>query len=1130
MYLPVRCNALSHSISNIDNEIGLLNRLQRGVLFGGAAIMSLVILLVVGLAVYAKVSGYISDARLVYSAQKSLLLLEIETKQAAMQRGVIHAEMLWKTEQQHSAKAALARDFARQGGHIYLQAHPNVLPQLAIGDVVSKPAEMYRDYLAFSEGQAYTASASSLQRGREFTGYHYTPDEKYITFLPPPKSGDPVADVHAKSVADLIHRLAFDLGDLTDPLVDRALHESRKVKWIAPHVDPFTGQRVVKLVQPAFDGDKPFMIFVSDMPVNVLSDRLNQSAYAGNFLLISSEGEVLLQGVGSAARSDHQAQALARRVVESKVWQNSLTGCHDSYSDGVFTLGEPLSQTGWTLVYAYSWSTILSALRGLLAGYAVATALILLVLWTVVLLFHYRVFLPAHRRSLRVYESEHLNRTIIKTAPVGLSLIDQRTGEVILQNEAAGGYVVNGQPLNQRLLQIYSAREQGPDRQVTRDLNVTDAHYRSVELHVDLVPGKYQGSQVLLCSLLDITARKDAERALHDARSAADVANRAKSAFLATMSHEIRTPLHAILGSLELMEHEVQAGTLHDRVQTVSSASRALVSLIDDILDFSKVESGQMNIESVPFDLVQEVESIVHMFLPRAEEKDVALYYRVRPGLSRCMGDPFRLRQILGNLLSNAIKFTNAGEVMLEVETYGLKGASMLCLHVRDTGIGITAEQQQELFMPFVQADSSITRRFGGTGLGLALCKKIANLMGGTIHVESQAGQGSTFTVELPIAGDEPAMGECKTPLAGKRVSLLCANPQWQAAIEPHLVDWGAELQSASSPDELPRQSDVLIVMGSPRPWALADEESAASDAKHVVDILETGPLAPVEAAGRVLVSCYALKGILYALTQGAATAMNKEPETPVRDLRTATSLRILVVEDHPVNRQLFQEQLRLLGQQVVVAESSGRALEHFQLSEFDLVLTDLNMPGMDGYTLARALRAQGARIPILAVTAHASEQERATCLRAGIDEVLFKPLSIEALGNALAIYARKDFSLPSKSIEFQTFERMLLVGPLSMPIWQALSISFQQHMAAIRAGLASKDMTAVRNALHAIKGSFAMVHEQELKEHIDRVENLADEGDFKALDAELETLEHLAIEMLRHRAPSGASLDTICS
>ncbi len=419
-------------------ELGVFGKMQRGMLFGGAAVLSLAVFVVAGIGVYVKVSNYIADGREIFITHKALLLIDIETKQAALQRGVINAEFLWG--EHRPARAALLRDFKLQGGRAYLHASPRLEPQLALGDVEAKAPEAYSNYLAFSEEQAFTASASARQRGQLLTGYYYSPDEKFVSIMPPPRTGDPMQALKAHSLAELIHALAKDIGDLNDPEVDRKLLASRKVMWIPPHVDPFTGDNVFKLVQPAFDGDKPFIVFVSDLPVQALSERLAQAPYDGNMLLLSKSGDVLLEGFGSQETSPERAHALTMKVVQDGMWKRGLTQTDSSYHDGVFTISEPLSETGWALVYTYSWHTILSALQDSLWAYAAAVLTMLVLIWTFVLLFHYRVFRPAYLQSLRVYESENLSRTIIGTAPVGLSLVAFGSGDLLLQNSLGAVY------------------------------------------------------------------------------------------------------------------------------------------------------------------------------------------------------------------------------------------------------------------------------------------------------------------------------------------------------------------------------------------------------------------------------------------------------------------------------------------------------------------------------------------------------------------------------------------------------------------------------------------------------------------------------------------------------------------
>jgi GAF domain-containing protein/FixJ family two-component response regulator len=399
------------------------------------------------------------------------------------------------------------------------------------------------------------------------------------------------------------------------------------------------------------------------------------------------------------------------------------------------------------------------------------------------------------------------------------------------------------------------------------------------------------------------------------ARAEAEPANEAKSTFLATMSHEIRTPMNGVLGMMEVLERQGLGDDQLPLVATMRDSSQALLRIIDDVLDFSKIEAGRLELETTAFSLSGLVAGAVDTLRPQANSKGLEVGAEIELGSHDALvGDPTRIRQILFNLLSNAVKFTERGEVVVHAGTVPLgQGRTRVTLAVEDTGIGLDAEQQARLFQPFSQADSSTTRRYGGTGLGLSIVRRLAQLMGGDVAVDSAAGEGSTFTVTLVL---EAPPAESLTPT-------------------------------------------LPVVRPLPNPPPHAGEGTKKDP-----------PLLAGE--GRVGVG-------------------------------ERTEARLLVVDDHPVNREVLVRQLKLLGLAADTAGDGNEALAAWAPGCYAAVLADLHMPGMDGFAMTRQLRARevengGARTPIVAVTANAMRGEEERCLAAGMDAYLAKPVAIDRL------------------------------------------------------------------------------------------------------------------------------------
>jgi len=530
------------------------------------------------------------------------------------------------------------------------------------------------------------------------------------------------------------------------------------------------------------------------------------------------------------------------------------------------------------------------------------------------------------------------------------------------------------------------------------------------------------------CVGRDVTDRTESERALADARDLADAANRAKSRFLAMASHEIRTPLNGIIGMSTLLLDTALTPEQVTYATAVKTSGDALLSLIEELLDYSKIEAGKIDLEHRPFALPALIEDITELLAPRAQarELEIAAYVDERLPL-QVVGDPARLRQVLLNLAGNAIKFTSSGGVALIVEP-GIRPGEISFL-LRDTGIGIAPEAQQRIFREFEQANESTARNYGGTGLGLNISERIVKRMGGRITLQSQPGIGSTFEVSIPLGASVEAGAKAfEAPdLTGQSVLLVAPQTIESSLTARRLERWGAQTCTVSdiavAEALLPERAWHAVLID--RALGAAEvERLAAQAATHAAQrIVMFTPamrheLQPAEATA---FTGYLVKPLRAASLAARLTLQTEAPATPAVDdvaeaapvaPLAAASLSILVAEDNEINALLMRSLLARLGHRAVITTNGDQALESWLASEsagtpYDLVLMDIQMPRLDGIETTKRIRAREAgrplRTPILALTANTQVEDRSACFEAGMDGFLVKPLDREKLAGALA-------------------------------------------------------------------------------------------------------------------------------
>ncbi len=622
-----------------------------------------------------------------------------------------------------------------------------------------------------------------------------------------------------------------------------------------------------------------------------------------------------------------------------------------------------------------------------------------------------------------------------------------------------------------------------------------------------------------------IRALKDREKERNEAvraRVQADEANLAKGIFLAHMSHEIRTPMNGVIGMLELLIDTKLSDSQYEFATVAQSSAESLLELINDILDFSKIEAGKLDLENISFDLLHEVETVANAQVIAAENKGLDLIVHYPPSVPhRMVGDPARIRQVLTNLLSNAIKFTDAGHVLIDISApeQSLDRCS-LRIAVSDTGIGLPPDKLSEIFEKFTQADRSTTRQYGGTGLGLTICKLLSGLMGGRIHVNSMVGQGSTFTfsLALPLAANH-SMSVRVASLKGLRILCVTSNPIHSRALQEQLTAQEMRADGFDTFAQALAAMDAAASTQDPYRIAILDHHLPNFDAEVVGLTIQSNPahfntkliifstLSQASDAYRfaqlgfsafftkpvsqhiLLAGLEALYGPLYKGRElpfiTASTLSIPDPARQDREAAPFSGYKILVTDDNIVNQKVAVHMLIKLGCQVDAAVNGAKAIAMYQAKNYDLILMDCQMPELDGYQATmqiRALEESFRHTPIIALTAHALHGEREKCLDCGMDDFMSKPIRQQVLREVLGRWLKARINVPFAAEENMPEQHDDLKAMQTMfgKGFPQLAGLFQDDCPHLLEGLhiaiAANDMHNIAEVAHSLSGSCASI------------------------------------------------------
>jgi len=694
---------------------------------------------------------------------------------------------------------------------------------------------------------------------------------------------------------------------------------------------------------------------------------------------------------------------------------------------------------------------------------------------------------------------------------------------------------IRGQPLNDLIVPAAELNH-------ARELDETVRGGETVVIEVQrrrkdgaLVPVRASAARVegvgesgLFVLYEDISDEVEARRALQEAKEAAEKVAQMRSAFLANMSHEIRTPMNAVMGLAELLLDTELTPDQRRSLTLIQSSGETLLTLINDILDLSKIEAESLQLEQVPFDLPRLVDSTVSLLGVRARERSIELLADIPASVpEQVRGDPTRLRQVLTNLIGNAVKFTEQGEVVVSLRRVAERdGKAVVRFAVRDTGIGIPERQRQSIFQPFNQGDLSMTRRYGGTGLGLTIAQRLVAMMGGELEVRSEVGRGSEFSFQVALAVDAalpapmPAAGA--VPLSGLRMLVVDDNQSNRRVVRGLLFAAGVTVDEAGSAEEGLEAMRRAVENGEPYSLAILDAQMPGRDGFQMAQSIAAEPamlgtrLLMLTSAGQrgdaqrcreLGIHGYLTKPVSRAdlldmvagiLGGAAAGPGGHEVVTRHRIAESRRHLAILLAEDNQVNQEVAATMLRKRGHQVDVVGTGTAAVAAASRQHYDVVLMDIQMPEMDGLDATRAIRAMPscADLPIVALTAHALSEERQNCLAVGMNAYVTKPFKAFELFAAAEGWGARTSPPP---VDLAGFRRDMAEAGAAEAV-NGIITSFLDGSAvrteAMARAVEARQTDEVARLAHSFKSSAAQLGAHRLAERLKEMETAAKAGD----------------------------------